>query len=192
MRVQAKAAMRKRARGVRAAMTATALAERSARIVERLLAVPCVAEARTIGAFWPIERQKEVDLRDAYARLTAAGKRLAFPRIEERDGPLAFAWVTDVRALEEGGHGFAEPPPDAPRADALDVVLVPALLVDPRGHRLGYGAGYYDRTLPGLRPPARAVAVAFSFQLALEVPALETDVAVDVVVTDDRTLDAAP
>jgi 5-formyltetrahydrofolate cyclo-ligase len=189
MRGRAKVQMRKRARAVRAAMNVGALAERSVRIAERLRALPELERARSLGAFWPIERQKEVDLRALYGRLRDDGKRLAFPRIDEPGAPLDFAWVTDPAALEERGRGFAEPPSDAPTTRELDVVIVPALAVDARGHRLGYGAGYYDRTLPLLRPPALAVAVVYDFQLAPELPDLETDVPVDLVVTEERTLD---
>ncbi|MBM4374304.1 MAG: 5-formyltetrahydrofolate cyclo-ligase [Deltaproteobacteria bacterium] len=192
MRERAKVQIRKRARAVRGAMATSALSERSVRLAERLGGLPEVARAERLGVFWPIERQKEVDLRALYATLVASGKRLAFPRIDEPGAPLAFAWVPDLTALEERGRGFAEPPADASTTLDLDVVLVPALAADARGHRLGYGAGYYDRTLPLLRPPALAVTVVYDFQLAPELPDLETDVAVDLVVTEERTLDLRP
>ena len=70
------------------------------------------------------------------------------------------------------------------------MIVVPALAVDPRGHRIGYGAGYYDRTLPRFAPPAVRRAVAFDFQLVAEVPSTEGDVAVDWIVTDARALRA--
>ena len=92
--------------------------------------------------------------------------------------------------MEERGLGFREPSADAPLAEHLDVVIVPALAVDGRGFRLGYGAGFYDRALPRYRPPARAVAVIFDFQLAPELPIGPHDVAVDTIVTDARLLEA--
>jgi 5-formyltetrahydrofolate cyclo-ligase len=67
---------------------------------------------------------------------------------------------------------------------------VPALAIDPSGHRIGYGAGYYDRTLPRFAPPAIAIAVAFDFQLVSEVPATPSDVRVGWLATDARVLDA--
>ncbi|MBM4360293.1 MAG: 5-formyltetrahydrofolate cyclo-ligase [Deltaproteobacteria bacterium] len=192
MRERAKAMMRRRARGVRASVPASAVAERSARLAERLMSLPAVAGARRIGLFWPIERNHEVDLRPLVEPLLAAGVRLAFPRILERGDALSFAWVSNPAELEEREHGFAEPAPTAEEASTLDVVVVPALLLDARGHRLGYGAGYYDRTLPRLCPPGVAVGVAFDFQLAAEIPTLECDVPVDVIVTDARILEIAP
>jgi 5-formyltetrahydrofolate cyclo-ligase len=88
------------------------------------------------------------------------------------------------------GGRFVEPPPDAPEAGRgdVDIVVVPALAVAANGHRLGYGAGFYDAALPDFRPPALAVVVAFDFQLLAEVPTLPHDVPCDIVVTDTRTL----
>jgi 5-formyltetrahydrofolate cyclo-ligase len=70
------------------------------------------------------------------------------------------------------------------------LVLVPALAVDPRGHRIGYGKGYYDWLLGRVVPPAFALAVAFDFQLVSEIPVAEHDRAVNLVVTDRRTFRA--
>ncbi len=66
------------------------------------------------------------------------------------------------------------------------VVVVPALAVDPIGHRIGYGKGFYDRLLARICPPAFAIAVAYDFEVVPEVPADTHDHAVDVVVTDLR------
>ena len=85
--------------------------------------------------------------------------------------------------------GFEEPPADAPEPDALDVIVVPALAVEPRGYRLGYGAGFYDRALPEWTP-AVTLAVAFDFQLLAEVPVTPGDVAVRWIVTDSRSFEA--
>jgi 5-formyltetrahydrofolate cyclo-ligase len=100
-------------------------------------------------------------------------------------------------AFEERGHGFPEPRADAPRAeaDAIDLVIVPGLAFDPRGHRIGYGAGFYDRFLAPLSRPsgaahARAVGVCFDFQVLAEAPTSPEDVAVAVVVTDKRVFTA--
>jgi 5-formyltetrahydrofolate cyclo-ligase len=103
-----------------------------------------------------------------------------------------FAETRDPAELAERGRKFLEPPPDAPRAarGELDLVMVPALAVTDGGHRLGYGVGFYDATLPDFCPPARSLLVAFEFQLLAELPVFEHDVACDLVVTDGRTIDA--
>jgi 5-formyltetrahydrofolate cyclo-ligase len=83
---------------------------------------------------------------------------------------------------------FRQPAASAPPiADAsIDLVLVPALAVDERGHRIGYGKGFYDRLLPRLA--ALRVALVFDFERIVEVPVRAGDVPVDVIVTDERVI----
>jgi 5-formyltetrahydrofolate cyclo-ligase len=186
LRRKMKIELRKRMRGVRNAAPASACLARSERIVERLLALDCVAQAKAVALFYPIEDKHEVDLRGLDAALRARGVRLGYPAIAGGDGSMTFRWVDDLARLEEQGYGFAEPPLDAPEATAFDVVVVPALAVDGRGHRIGYGAGYYDRALPRFVPPAVSVIVAFDYQLVSEVPVTEGDVPAHWIVTDER------
>jgi 5-formyltetrahydrofolate cyclo-ligase len=189
VRYQAKAFLRKRARALRAAIPRAAILERSARIAGSLEALPAVVAASTVALFYPIEGRNEVDLTGLDARLRAAGKRLAYPSIDPDTGVMTFRFVEDLASMEERGKGFLEPLPEAPEASALDVIVVPALQIDGRGHRIGYGGGFYDRTLPRFAPPARSIGVAFSFQIIPEVPVTEGDVAVELVVSDDRVIE---
>lgn len=192
IRRKVKAELRKRMRGVRKAAPIEACLERSKKIVAALLAEPAVASARSIALFWPIEERHEVDLRGLDASLRARGAELFYPALDPETRVMTFRRVDDVAVLAEAGFGFAEPPLDAPEATTLDVIVVPALAVDDRGHRLGYGAGFYDRTLPRFCPPAKAIVVAFDYQLIAEVPITEGDVATDLVVTDARVLVPTP
>ena len=184
-----KAELRKRLRGLRHASTVEACRQRSEKIVAALLARPEITRAKSVALFWPIEEKREVDLRSLGDALGARGVRLAYPTIDQDTRIMTFRFPEHPPALEERGMGFCEPHPDAEEATSLDVIVVPAIGVDPQGHRIGYGAGYYDRTLPRFRPPAIAIAVAFDYQLVIEVPKTPHDVAVDVVVTDTRVID---
>jgi 5-formyltetrahydrofolate cyclo-ligase len=119
------------------------------------------------------------------------------PQNEGASPPLSLEDALEA-AFEERGHGFPEPSTDAQRADAdaIDLVIVPGLAFDPRGHRIGYGAGFYDRFLAPLSrrsgaAQARAVGVCFDFQVLAEVPISPEDVAVSVVVTDKRAFTVA-
>ncbi|APR87547.1 5-formyltetrahydrofolate cyclo-ligase [Minicystis rosea] len=191
-RYQAKSLLRKRARQLRNSIPAAAIAKRSARIAEQLEALPTVVAAQTIALFWPIEGRNEVDLTALDGRLRAQGKRIAYPSIDPDTRVMTFRFVDDPTAMEERGLGFDEPDPAAEEATALDVVVVPALQVDVRGHRIGYGAGFYDRTLPRFAPPGVAIAVAYAFQLISEVPVTEGDVPVSMIVTDEKVIEASP
>lgn len=190
LRRQAKAVLRKRARALRITIPASAIQERSQRIVAALLKIPEIAGARAVALFYPIEGRNEVDLRPLDAELRAKGAKIAYPTIDQESRVMSFRFVTETEAMEERGFGFREPAADAEIVSSLDVVVVPALQIDGSGHRIGYGAGYYDRTIPRYCPPAIAIGVAFDFQLVAEVPVTEGDVAVSMVVTDQRVFRA--
>lgn len=194
--VQAKRELRRKMRALRGALPAAAVANRSARIAERVLALEAFRTARALALFWPIRSKNEVDLGCVDAAARARQMTVFYPFMDPRDDGFrtGFRRVDDVRVLAERGRGFAEPPPELPEAARgdLDLVIVPALAVAENGHRLGYGAGFYDATLPDVCPPARSVVVAFSFQLVAELPPGEHDVACDWVVTDDRTIESRP
>jgi 5-formyltetrahydrofolate cyclo-ligase len=88
--------------------------------------------------------------------------------------------------LAKRTHRFAEPNPSAPVATRgdLDLLVVPALGITLQGFRLGFGAGYYDSTLPDFCPPAKSICVGYDFQRLIELPIEAHDVACDAVVTD--------
>lgn len=184
---RAKAELRKRARALRNTIPLSAITERSSKIQTRLEHLPQIQNAKRIALFWPIEGRNEVDLRPLGKILASRGVFLAFPSIDPDTRIMTFRFPPNPEVMEERGLGFAEPAYDDPEATELDVIVVPALGLDSAGNRIGYGAGYYDRTLPRFCPPALAVAVAFDFQLLVEVPQTDGDVPVDVVVTDERS-----
>jgi 5-formyltetrahydrofolate cyclo-ligase len=192
LRMRVKVEMRKRMRALRKTMPSSACAVRSARIVQRLSALAPVANARAVALFWPIEERHEVDLRPLDASLRERGARVAYPWVDPETRAMTFRFVAHPDAMQEQGFGFREPAPGDTEASPgeLEAVVVPALAVDPRGHRVGYGAGYYDRTLPRFAPPAVSIAVAFDFQLVLETPRTESDVSVTWIVTDAREMAA--
>jgi len=180
--------LRARARAVRAAYPEAALLERSRRIVERVLSLPEFEAAQSIALFWPLPR--EVDLREVDGAARSRGKRVYYPVMDRHADGVRTGMALSAASTElaDRGSRFAEPPPSAPRAErgAIDLLFVPALAVALNGHRLGYGAGFYDATLPDFCPPAKSVVVAYDFQLLAELPHLAHDVACDFIVTDHR------
>jgi 5-formyltetrahydrofolate cyclo-ligase len=188
---QAKKQLRQRMRALRGAVPPAARAARSAAIVRQIEALPELSVARSVALYWPMEDRGEVDVRELHVWCRERGVVVFYPRMGGPDGPAVEMCRVDAPSdLAEAGHGFLEPPPGASVAAPgdLDVVVVPALAVCESGHRLGYGSGFYDVALARFRPPARAVVVAFDFQLLAELPVTEGDVACDVVVTDARVL----
>ncbi len=190
----AKYELRKRMRALRTAHPAEALRVRNNAIVKRALALPAFAAARSVALFFPLQDRKEVDLRELDAEARRQGKRVYYPFLELRGDALVsgLRLTESLNELAERGRRFLEPLPSAPQATRGDValVLVPALAVAPSGHRLGYGGGFYDSLLPDVCPPGQAAAVAYDFQLLVELPTFPSDVACDFVLTDARSLTA--
>ncbi len=178
-----KAALRSRFRALRGAREERA----DAAICAALLALPEVAGARVVMAFWPLPG--EVDLRPFVAGLTARGVAVALPAVVPDASPrLAARRFTSEAELAVGRWGLREPSPDAPAVDpaTIDVVVVPALALGRDGSRLGYGGGYYDAFLP--TTPALRVGVVPHACLTGTLPAEAHDARLDTAVTDRETL----
>jgi 5-formyltetrahydrofolate cyclo-ligase len=165
---EAKAALRAEAAARRArAQAANPLAGQT---LAALFPAALLAPGAVVSGYSPF--RTEVDPRPLMRRLAALGARLALPVTPPRgssDGLSFRAW-SPHEALAPGHFSVHEPPDTAPEVEP-DLVLVPLLAFDRSGHRLGYGAGHFDRTLARLRAfkPVTAVGLAYAVQ---EVPAL--------------------
>ncbi|MCI0431362.1 MAG: 5-formyltetrahydrofolate cyclo-ligase [Rhodospirillales bacterium] len=124
-----------------------------------------------VSGFWPFG--PEIDVRPILYHLHAAGHPIALPVVVRRGLPLLFrAWRPGL-AMVSGSFGVSRPDKDQPELTPR-VLIVPLLAFDRRGYRLGYGGGFYDRTLALLRTkgPTLAIGVGFAVQ---EVPATPRD-----------------
>lgn len=127
----------------------------------------------------------EIDPRPWMQTLVSAGAVTALPVMRQEVEPLVFRRWSAGDPLEVRRHDVSEPLDTAPLVRP-DVVLVPLLAFDRRGHRLGYGAGYYDRTISDLQSTGRVwtIGLAYSAQEVDRVPVDGFDQAVDAVVTE--------
>jgi 5-formyltetrahydrofolate cyclo-ligase len=179
-------------------LRAKALAARDAMSdVERLAAAQAVAArglpfdvapGAVVSGYSPI--RSEIDPMPLMRQLASRGIKLALPTVKARGQSLIFrAWSVNDRLLL-GSLGIPEPSPAAAEV-VPDVMLVPLAAFDRAGHRIGYGAGYYDHTFSHLRKmnPIVGVGLAFALQEIETVPALSHDVALDYVLTEREALD---
>ena len=174
-----KAALRRALLAARRALDPVRKAEWDAAIGARLLAWWETARPARLGVYWPL--RGEPDLHAAYAQLAARGAELALPLVVERDSALAFVAWTPGEAMVEDAMGVAVPA--AKRLLARpEALLVPCVGYNAEGYRLGYGGGYYDRTLETPPRPA-TLGIAYAC-LAADFDHAPHDIALDRILTE--------
>ena len=141
-----------------------------------------------VSGFSPLKT--EINPLPLMRQLAAAGAQLALPVVAGRGKPLIMRSYAFGQALNEGVWGIREPKDDAPEVDP-DILIVPLAAFDRRGHRIGYGAGYYDMTIHRLRSLKSVVAVgiAYAAQEVSEVPVTARDERLDLVLTERDVID---
>jgi len=133
----------------------------------------------SVAGYYPLE--DEFDVMPLLQTLRFAGVSTGLPRMTSRAEPLDFKIWQQGHTLEDGAYGVREPLSSAPPFTP-HIVLCPLLAFDAMGHRLGYGGGYYDRTLAAM-PSALAIGVAFDEQEVDHVPHEAHDRKLDAVIT---------
>jgi 5-formyltetrahydrofolate cyclo-ligase len=148
------------------------------------MALPEVVASASVMAYLPMD--DEVDTRPFLSELLAMGKRVYVPRthvVERRMTPVR---LTTLEALVVGEYGISEPRSDESCApEEIDFILVPARAFDPRGNRLGRGAGFYDRFMALEAFRAIRCGAGFSCQVLDAVPCEEHDLPVQILVTEE-------
>lgn len=172
-----KAMARRRAAAAMEAMDATA------RLTANLTAALAPGAGTIVSGYWPM--RDEIDPRATLAALATLGCRTALPVMVGPHRPLAFRaweWGDPLVKVE---FGVSEPTPEAEEVEP-SLLLVPMLAFDRTGQRLGYGGGFYDRTLAALRGrhAVRAIGVAYGAQEVDAVPSGPYDVVLDCICTE--------
>jgi 5-formyltetrahydrofolate cyclo-ligase len=158
----------------------------AARAAREGLALAQWRGSRVAVAYWPI--RGEADPLPLLAALAEAKIETALPVVAGRGKPLIFRAWRRGDPLIDSPLGLREPTPDSPAAEP-DLLFVPLAAFDRAGHRLGYGAGYYDATLAGLRAKRPlAVGLAFSTQEVERIPAEPHDHPLAFVITERETI----
>lgn len=182
----AKAALRREALERRRATHAARGARAPAELRDRVLA-DIQPRGKIIAGYWPLG--DEIDPRPMLIALGEAGGQIALPAVAGQGQVLIFRGWRKGDPLESGPFGTAHPPPRAPLLEP-DTLLLPLIAFDRNGNRLGYGAGYYDRTVATLRRERKVlvIGIAYDEQEVPAVPAAAHDQRLDGVITDRRTL----
>lgn len=182
-----KTALRRAALLRRAEVEPAARAAFSRRLTQEGLRLARLWRPQTVSAFHPL--RDEPDTLPLLTALAEEGFATALPVVVGRGSPLTFRLWRPGDLTSAGAMSIREPPKEANVVDP-DLLFVPLACFDRRGNRIGYGAGYYDRTLAGLRAikPIHAIGVAYGVCEIAAVPYETHDQSLDAVVTEQETI----
>jgi 5-formyltetrahydrofolate cyclo-ligase len=184
-----KRALRKQAIADRAQLVARFDAAAAALAIrDRFLETFTLDAGTVVSAFWPVG--DELDIKPLIEALHARGCVCVLPVVTVKHMPLTFRVWQPGMPFIVSSFGIPEPGPDRPPATP-DISLVPLLAFDEDGFRLGYGGGYYDRTIEQLRllrrdPPYLTVGVAFEGQCRVDLPHEPFDQPLDWIVSEQQ------
>jgi 5-formyltetrahydrofolate cyclo-ligase len=184
---QIKAELRRAAQARRDALPAEMRKAAAQAIAARAFPL-AIAPDTIVSGFMPLK--SEINPLPLMRKLADAGATLALPVVVGLGKPLIMRSWQWGEPLVPGVWGIREPAPDAPEVQP-DILLVPLLAFDRSGHRIGYGAGYYDLTIAQLRAnkPIIALGIAFAAQEIETVPRTARDAQLDLVLTENETID---
>ncbi len=155
-------------------------------IVDQVCALAEVSHASRIGIY--AGYQKEVSTQEVFKKLRLGSREIFFPRVIVAEGKLEFVPIESEQQLVRGYLGILEPEPGllAVKVNELDAVMVPGVAFDETGGRIGWGKGYYDKTLAGFSKTK--IGLAYDFQVVESIPAAKYDQRVDIIVTENKVI----
>lgn len=186
--MEAKDVIRKKMIGLRNEMSIREIAEKSAAITRWLCSLKQYADARTVTAY--MSYRNEVSTEAFIRTCLSQGKRVAIPKVRKvPDLALELYEVKDVdKDVIPGYKGIPEPNASVLEAvdpQDIDLAVIPGLAFNHDRHRIGYGAGFYDRFLATLRPDCLKIGIAYQMQLTSQIAAEKHDIAMDMVITEN-------
>ncbi|WP_374724591.1 5-formyltetrahydrofolate cyclo-ligase [Calidifontibacillus erzurumensis] len=136
-----------------------------------------------------ISRGKEVDTKSIIEKAWQEGKRIVVPKCKPETKEMTFRILESFDQLEVVYYGLEEPKESITKAvstDEIDAVIVPGVVFNLDGYRIGYGGGYYDRFLTNYN--GCTIALAFEMQLVSQIPVEDHDIPVQTIITNERVL----
>ncbi len=160
--------------------------EKSSVIMEKLTAMDIYKKAKVVFVYMAFNN--EVETMTLIKKMLSEKKKVVIPYTDTVNTVIIPSELKDMeRDLIKSKFGYYEPAPERivpVKPEELDLVVVPGVVFDKNLNRIGFGKGYYDRILCKLKKDAKAVAVAYDFQVLEEVPSEEHDIKMDMIITE--------
>lgn len=189
--MEMKAVIRRNMIEQRGLLSIREIIEKSSQIALRLCSLSQYINSGTVMAYMSFRNEVATDI--FIGKCIHDGKKVAIPKVQQNPAMALLPYEIKDPKMDVlmGFKGIFEP--DASRLRRvdpleLDLVVIPGVAFDCRRHRIGYGAGYYDRFLMTLRPDCLKVGIAYEMQMIDEFSAAEYDIPMDLVITENRII----
>lgn len=183
--------LRKKIMKMRKNLSKFEVLEKSNQIKKNLFDIKELKQARTILFY--ISYDNEVYTHDMIKESMSSGKNVVVPVSDKENRRLILSELDSWDDLDYGSYNILEPEKEKIKeisADKIDLITVPGVAFDTRGHRIGHGMGYYDGLLKKSKK-ALHIGLAFEFQIVDKVPEKKHDIPVDKIVTEERIIDCS-
>ncbi len=181
--LKSKKELREEAMTKRLGLSAEEVKHKSHKIMSTFFSLDYYKKAKAIMFY--VDMRNEVVTKEAIVKALSDAKKVAVPKVKKGNGLLAIE-ITNLNELTPGTFGVLEPKEKEEFIlQDIDIVVVPGVVFDRKGQRIGYGAGYYDNFLPKLRPDTKKIAIAFEMQLKDSIPTEPHDIKMDMIITEE-------
>lgn len=178
--------LRKSIEKKRNTLSTSEVLEKSSRIKKRVFEMDLFRDAQTILFY--VSYGNEVYTHDMIKESISLGKTVVVPKSVTKNNALILSRLTDWNNLEVGVYNILEPKQESIEqvdVESIDLIIVPGVVFDESGNRIGHGKGYYDRLLNDSRN-IPSVGLAFEFQIVENIKSEQHDEKIDIVITEDR------
>ena len=177
----------------RSVLTQQQVQDKTNQIMDRLWKMTVFNEAASVMLYLDIRNEVKTD--KLIHSLLRKNRMVLIPVTNASTRTLTVSRLVDPeKDLERGHFGLLEPRSDSLRLvdpETIDLILVPGLVFDRQGYRIGFGAGYYDRFLSSIKPSVPLISLLYELQLVDQVPREPHDIPVHILVTEDRVIDCS-
>lgn len=184
-----KAVLRNRILELRDNMDPSDVEQKSLTISDTVTSLPEYEKAKVIACY--VNKESEVQTRTLIRKALSSQKKVLIPITRKNSNELVFSEIPSLYELSPGPFGIMEPNPSKRKlrdVSTSDLVIVPGIVWDIYGHRLGWGHGYYDQVLKKLWRETLSIGLSFDLQLVDQVPREQFDLPVKVLVTESRVI----
>lgn len=181
-----KATIRKEMLQKRKSLSPVEVDEKSSQILAQLIALGLLDRPQVVMCYMDFRNEVRTEALIEY--LLSEEKVVVLPKVNPETNELDLFQIQGFKDMVLSNYGILEPAEHLPAAlpSDLDLILAPGVAFDLKGYRMGYGAGYYDKLLPQIRPDCAVIGLAFDLQVAESLPVEAHDQPMDSILTETR------